>query len=908
MVKRQALQKTESPPEFKGWHTTDKDEIARRKWRGKTEVAKVEAVDGEFWPFCDYRVESQSGAAYMVEWRSASKPINSCSCADFLTNRLGTCKHIESVRDFLSKNRTANYRKALNPRIEIFVDETNARKLRISQPDDGLPLPPNLKAKIFDNLNKLSHGSSDALKALDSIAQNHADLMRVSKRLESFNEAKLLAKRKVDARARFEAGLKSGANSLDFLKHQLLPYQADGVLHMAFGERVLLADEMGLGKTVQAIAACMLLKRLRGVERVLVISPASLKSEWEEQIQKFSDLPTRSVYGNILMREAAYKSRTFFTLCNYEQIMPDSETIMGSFQPDIIILDEAQRIKNWRTKTASAVKKLRSRYAFVLTGTPLENRIDEVYSIVQFLDPDLLGPLFRFNRDFYTLDERGKAVGYRNLDELNRRISSVMLRRRKLDVESELPDRTDNTYFVQMTEAQWSIYDDYERVVKRLAAAAKKRPLFSDEFKRLQMCLGCMRMVCDTPAILDQDKPYDCPKLDELEKLLPELLEEPQRKIIIFSEWIAMLELVRTFAIESEWDFAWHTGSVPQQRRRNEIKRFREDPECRLFLSSESGGVGLNLQVADTVVNLDQPWNPARLEQRISRAWRKHQTRPVSVINLVSEDTIEHRMLGLLHAKRTVAQGVIDGQGDLSEMDLPSSRDGFLEKLSEVLGSDKPSRAQRYQPQSPLDKLADSIVGRCGAMFKHVFAGKQNVLIIIDIAPDEVAKIESELAQLTDLSLNVIDVATYQSMHRLAQTGMIKLPTAEMRELFPRSDGTTTERDDTHIRTAIKLIERAERKLKAALLLEGGGFLEEALASAKDVACGAVSALALFRKHDDPETYEGAVEYLLGDGARNDAPPGVVSLLMDGEANSAAIEAAKSAIDWVRGAIAHPSA
>ena len=143
--------------------------------------------------------------------------------------------------------------------------------------------------------------------------------------------------------------------------------------------------------------------------------------------------------------------------------------------------------------------------------------------------------------------------------------------------------------------------------------------------------------------------------------------------------------LVRDFAVDRGIEFALHTGSVPQMRRRAEIRRFREDPECRLFLSSESGGVGLNLQVADTVINMDQPWNPARLEQRVARAWRKHQTRAVSVINLVSENTIEHRMLGLLDQKRVLAEGVIDRRGELSAMRMPTSRAAFLERLHSVL-------------------------------------------------------------------------------------------------------------------------------------------------------------------------------------------------------------------------------
>ncbi len=897
--------KSEKAPQFTGWISTDNDEINRRKWRGKTEIFEVHAINEEYWPYCDYRVVSESGNAYVVEWRSAVKRINSCQCADFLTNRLGTCKHIESVNVFLSKNRHLDYRKSKNPRFEIFINETNSRALQITSPDDGMILPANLEAQVDDCVRKLKGTSSSSLGVLHKIAERNPDLIRVSRRLSSWNEAKLLARRKIDARNRFEAGLESGQHSLDMLKHQLLPYQIDGVLHLAFGERALLADEMGLGKTVQAIGACALLKQHRGIERVLVVSPASLKSEWEEQIEKFSDLPTKSVFGSPQARRIAYASQTFFTLCNYEQIIPDGAEIMKVFQPDVIILDEAQRIKNWRTKTATAIKKLRSRYAFVLTGTPLENRIDEVYSIVQFLDPDLLGPLFRFNRDFYELDDRGNPVGFRNIEELNRRISSLMIRRRKQEVEKELPARTDKTYFVPMTEDQIAFYQDYEASVARIAHKGKHRPLTPEEFKRLQQYLACMRMVCDTPAILDKSNRYECPKLDEIGRLFPELLEDAERKIVVFSEWIAMLELVREYAVEAGWEFAWHTGSVPQQRRRAEIKRFREDPNCRLFLSSESGGVGLNLQVADTVINLDQPWNPARLEQRISRAWRKFQTRPVTVFNLVSEGTIEHRMLGLLNAKRTIAKGVIDGEGDLESIKLPSSRAAFLERLNEVIGNDADKQPVKQKSKSPVDQLIESLTELCRATLKHIFVKEDEAaLVVLDVPPDQVMDNESRLKELTEMSLNVIDLTTHESMYRLAQSGMIALPTANMQEVFPSADNVPIKRNE-HLDKAIKLVERADHKMKAALLLEGGGFEEESLLPAKDAACIAVSALATLRGQAEPDSAESAAEYLIGEGFRADTPHGVVCLLMDGEFNGQVTEVTKRTVDFARRAIAN---
>jgi SNF2 family DNA or RNA helicase len=254
-------------------------------------------------------------------------------------------------------------------------------------------------------------GAISAVRAAVAAAPDEvAGAIRISRYLDHWLGDRHRRAEKVAARQAFLTEVAAGRASLDVVRLPLLPYQREGVVHLAFGERALLADEMGLGKTVQAIAACELLRRLRGVKRVLVVSPASLKAEWQDQITHFSDLSANVVYGNRGSRLKAYQSPAFFNLTNYEQVISDFREINESLRPDVVVLDEAQRIKNWQTKTARAVKSLRSRYAFVLTGTPLENRIDEIYSIVQFLDPGLLGPLFRFNRDFYVLDERGRPA------------------------------------------------------------------------------------------------------------------------------------------------------------------------------------------------------------------------------------------------------------------------------------------------------------------------------------------------------------------------------------------------------------------------------------------------------------------------------------------------------------------
>ena len=868
----------EGPPPLRGWISTDEDEIKRRQWRGRTEIDQVVPLDADHHPFGDYRVTSSSGRSYLVEIRSLSERVNSCECHDYRVNRLGSCKHVEGVVHRLRSDRSRRARaRDASDRIEVFIDEragSTARAVRMTTPAELAGARPTLvreAARLYANLRR---GSGRALRALEELARSHADSLRVSHRLAGWVAARSAARRRRREYDRFKASL-NGAGVRELLTQPLLPYQVDGVLHLAFRERALLADDMGLGKTVQAIAACALLRKLRGIERVLVVAPASLKAEWEEQIARFSELPACLVAGNRLVRRAAYRKRTFFTLCNYEQILGDGDDLLDLLQPEVVILDEAQRIKNWQTKTANAVKRLRSRYAFVLTGTPLENRIDEIYSIVQFLDPELLGPLFRFNREFYELDAKGRPAGYRNLEQLADRIAPVMLRRRKEEVESQLPGRMTKTFFVPMTDTQRDVYDDYEVSARRLAARAQQRPLTKEEYEQLQILLACMRMVCDTPAILDGER-HECPKLDEIERLLPELLTDPQRKILIFSEWVRMLELVRECAVAAGVEFAWHTGSVPQLRRRAEIHRFREDPDCRLFLSSESGGVGLNLQAADTVINLDQPWNPARLEQRIARAWRKHQTRPVTVINLVSEKTIEHRMLGLLDAKRALAEGVIDRRGDLSAIRVPTSRAAFMERLNAVLdaaesgdGDETPARADAAK--SVADRLRDDLVTHHGAALQRILVREDEaeagpaMLVVLAVPPARATEEEGRLAQATGMRVNVIDAATHEAMLRLAENGLITLPTAQMREVHP-APGAEQERAAACAARARTLVDQAAHKLKAAALLEGGGFAEEAQAPAVEAARLAVGALAAARGEPEPEDVEAATAFLLRDG------------------------------------------
>jgi hypothetical protein len=853
--KKSASARVEAAAAPLGWRTSDDDEIALRRRRAGAERVRVENLDPREPVFSTFRVHSASGAEYTVEIRSLTELENSCSCPDFRANGLGTCKHVEAVLARVGRRKRAATRPR-PARTDIYLRRGGGGdpEVAVTGPARRAGRAGDILRRYFGDDGRLRGDPAEAVQSLareveaSPPAVRHG--VRISRELLAWAEDRARrAAREVERQA-FLADLRAGLAVLPELKHELYPYQIEGMLHLAFGERALLADDMGLGKTIQAIAACALLRKLRGVERVLVVCPVSLKAEWEEQIEHFTDLSARAVYGGKPERLAAYDRPPFFTIANYEQAVRDVADLNGRLRPDIVILDEAQRIKNWSTRTARTLKRLESRFAFLLTGTPIENRIDEIYSIVEYLDPHVFGALFRFNREFYELDERGRPVGYRNLEELQRRIRPLVLRRRKDQIESQLPARVDNNYFVPLSPAQREMYEEYEARVARLVAVAKRRPLTRDEQDKLQKWLACMRMICDTVYILSP-RNRDCPKLHELEAVLRDLDVAGARKAIVFSEWQRMLELVRELAVRMGLDFAWHTGEVPQQKRREEIRRFKTDPACRLLLSTDSGGVGLNLQAASVVINMDLPWNPARLEQRIARAWRKHQTQNVHVINLVSENTIEHRMLATLAAKRSLADAVLDGRADVREVRMPTAaRQGFLDRLAGLLASRLQPAAAPAEPlpASPRERLRAMAVEILGAEPVEIRlakggSGDTAVLVVAGATSAEAtARLAAEWRRAVGSGpgprkVEVVDAATWEVIQRLALGGVLQL-----------RDGTAEDAAgaDEHRRERVTALrEQALRRAKMASVLAAADLADEATAPVADAVELALRAAAV---------------------------------------------------------------
>jgi superfamily II DNA/RNA helicase len=824
-----------------GWITTDEEEIERRRLRALEEELQVKTIkiNGRQPKtiYCNYLVSSANGR-YEVELRDKQQPVNSCECPDFQINQLGTCKHIERVTRAVARKKAPIKRSCT----EIFVNPTQ-QTVEILWADD---LRRNSKVSktlsgYFSSDNQLLVPTTDSLRALQrSILQAKLDIdqVRISRYVHSWLESKERPQKAIQERNCYLKDVRQNKRSANVVSLPLYDYQREGMLHLAFKRRAILADEMGLGKTVQAIAACELLRQLKGIERVLVICPVSLKTEWEEQISKFTQLSSLIIQGNRTDRLKHYQDESFFYLANYEQLLYDYDEIQTILAPDVIIFDEAQRVKNWQTKTAQTIKRLNSPYAFVLTGTPLENRIDEIYSITQLVDPNIFGPLFRFNRDYYQLDENGKPLGYKNLDQLHQKLRPVLLRRRKHDVEDELPERVSSNYFVGMHEEQELRYSEYEAAVARLMHKAQHSALSPEEHKLLQLKLSCMRMVCDSPYILDQTCRIS-PKLDELETILGELLEDPENKIIIFSEWVRMLELIQQHLDQIGIDYALHTGQVNQKKRRLEINRFKEAAECRVFLSSDSGATGLNLQVANIVINMDLPWNPAKLEQRIARAWRKQQKKQVRVINLVCKDSIEHRILSILKHKSQLAEGVLDGNGE-PNMDLPSGRKIMIEQLEQVLGTRVRHEDEDRQDGSkaePATALYQEVEAKHPQLLNRLAvyendSGKSTLLAVVNGQREDQAKQLQQIVQTHPDAANeleVIDTGTLEVIQRLIDAGVLSLnqPSQNLLAAPNATDEKTLHRQWAE--KAQTIYEQAERKFDMAKLLFNGGFEQEAV-------------------------------------------------------------------------------
>lgn len=662
--------------------------LDERRQRASAEKMKVRSSDPSQ-PWTDYLVTSLvSGRTYRVALRGELPGQSYCSCPDFSTNQLGLCKHtlhvLDKVRRRFKKRDLARAHRVTE--LELWFDYSARGGLRFNVPEHADETVQSICKRYIDA--PLTDAAT-AMKCIRRLQKAGCDPV-IFPDAERWIDQELTCARLQQATADIRQNPAKHPLRKELLKVELLPYQLDGVAFAAGAGRAILADDMGLGKTIQGIGTAELLSRLAGIERVLVICPASLKGQWRDEVTRFCDRSVQLISGAGDDRARQYDGGAFFTVCNYEQVLRDLEFVERA-PWDLIILDEGQRIKNWESKTSRVIQSLRSRFALVLTGTPLENRLEELFNVVRFVDPRLMGPAYRFLHRHRMVADTGRVSGYQRLDELREQLRPILLRRTRGQVMKELPERTTSIVRIRPTQEQADLHTAHMKTVVQIT---RKSYLTEMDLLRLQKALLMCRMAADSTFLVTHERPGYSSKLDRLAELLAGLAEQPDRKIVLFSEWRRMLDEIEPLMRQVGLEFVRLDGQVPQSQRPPLIKKFQTDPGCRVILMTNAGSTGLNLQSANTVINVDLPWNPAVLEQRIARAHRMGQKNPVHVYLLVTEDTLEERLLDTLAAKQELATAALDINSEIDEVQLESGMDELRRRLEKLLGR---------QPDAPID-------------------------------------------------------------------------------------------------------------------------------------------------------------------------------------------------------------
>ena len=674
-------------------------QVMLRMQQASHEQFEVECVSERYSPG-EYRVTSpSSGNSYKVVYRGPKSPWNYCDCMDFKTSQLGTCKHIEAARQWIADHHKRIHRD-LPAYTSVYLSyRGNDRRVKIRIGSIQEAEFRKLSKAYFNDFEELLPASYEKFGAFLSAAKSLDDSFRCYKdALDYVLEQRERIRRTKVVKEQYDD------DALDhLLRVSLYPYQREGVRFCAQAGRAILADEMGLGKTVQAIATAELLLREKFIGQVVVLCPTTLKYQWKREIERFTSASVQLIEGTPEQRREQLSSDAVYKIASYHSINQDLKEL-ETWETDMIIMDEVQRLKNWNTQISRSVRRIHSRYSLILSGTPLENRLEELYSVVELVDQYLLSPYYLFRDRYLQLDDTGRTIGYRHLTEIRQRLSGVMLRRRKEDVALQLPARIDKNLFVPMTNEQLEAHHDLKLHAARLVSKWHRQHFLSEiDRKQLLLTLQQMRMSCDSLYVLDEHSRFDT-KVEETMNILNECgvtvdgeRQKPESnlstlqhfnalppKVVIFSQWERMTRLVALELERSGVGFVYLHGSVPSSERKERIEQFQRDPDILVFLSTDAGATGLNLQMAQVVINLDLPWNPTLLEQRVGRIHRIGQTHNIEVINLIAAGTIEEDLLSKLRFKTALFEGVLDGGEDA--VFLSDDRfEGLLDSLHEYM-------------------------------------------------------------------------------------------------------------------------------------------------------------------------------------------------------------------------------
>ena len=452
------------------------------------------------------------------------------------------------------------------------------------------------------------------------------------------------------------------------LKHPLMKHQRVACKVLLERKILLLADQMGVGKTLPAIASAQYLRTQGIIKSVLVICTASTKGNWTKEMDKFLIDPDYAVIeGTPSARGDLYSCDAFFKVVNYELLRRDIEAFEDDMTYDLIISDEVHRIRNHTALQSKAVTKLGKKvpYRWGLTGTPVHNKMEDLFAVMKFVKPDMFGTWWHFDKRYIERGFFGEVTGYKNREEIRDKLGLIMLRRRKEDVLGELPPKIYNNIYVEMSKAQRKFYDAVVNQNIYLPANQVAEDLINDANPLAKTTYA--REVCDSTELVDQTS-RESAKLKELKEVLDEFIEDG-RKVVVFTQFAKMGAIIQR---EIKHPSVFLHGGVSTQNdvRQDMIDKFTNDPALPVLITTTAGGEGINLQCAEVIIFFDLPFNPQIIAQVEDRLHRKGQLATVNVVRLIAKDTVEERVLEILEEKQELFDALIENDMVLSTKEI----------------------------------------------------------------------------------------------------------------------------------------------------------------------------------------------------------------------------------------------
>ncbi|WP_017328364.1 DEAD/DEAH box helicase [Synechococcus sp. PCC 7336] len=461
------------------------------------------------------------------------------------------------------------------------------------------------------------------------------------------------------------------------LQAELRDYQLEGFNWLArlayWGVGACLADDMGLGKTLQALAV-ILTRAPEGP--TLIVAPTSVGANWMSEAQRFAPTLRAILFGSGDRQKMLEALQPFDMLvCSYGYLQQEEVAeMLAQVQWQTIVLDEAQAIKNFATKRSQAAMKLQAGFKVITTGTPIENHLGELWNLFRFINPGLLGSLERFNQRFAHPIERSQDKQARS--KLKKLIQPFLLRRTKSQVLAELPSRTEILLHVDLSQEETALYEALRR--EAIAKLAESDGAAGPKHLQVLAEIMKLRRVCCNARLVVPDAPLPSAKLQLFGETIGELLEN-RHKVLVFSQFVDHLHILRDYLEERQIQYQYLDGSTPAKQRKQRVDAFQAGEGDVFLISLKAGGTGLNLTAADYVIHMDPWWNPAVEDQASDRAHRIGQQRPVTIYRLVAKDTIEEKIVSLHQQKRDLADSLLEG----TDMSGKMSTDELLRLISE---------------------------------------------------------------------------------------------------------------------------------------------------------------------------------------------------------------------------------